>query len=229
MERSSLPLTHQAGSDVDDPIAAALRREHVAVISDTLDELGYRQQALDPSIRLIGDTAVVGRAFPIVVHATAELPDQPYQMEIQALEAVSPGEVMVYGGELTGAALFGELFAYAARARGALGAVIDGHVRDIAQLIGLGYPVFARGASVLDSKGRAGVIGFGETTLCGGVLVKRGDYIAGDVDGIVVVPAAAAAQVTELFPGKRKGESGAREELKAGTAIQDVWERWRTF
>jgi 4-hydroxy-4-methyl-2-oxoglutarate aldolase len=229
MERPGSALAQQASSGVDDPIAAALRQEHVAVISDTLDELGYRQQALDPRIRLIGDATVVGRAFPIVVRAATQLPDQPYLMEMQALEAVSPGEVLVYGGEVTTAALFGELFAYAARARGAVGAVIDGHVRDVAQLTELGYPVFARGTSVLDTKGRADVIGFGDTTLCGGVVVKRGDYIAGDVDGIVVLPAAVAAQITALFPGKRKGESGAREELKAGTAIQDVWERWRTF
>lgn len=217
-------------ADQDEAILAALRRSYVAMICDALDRLGYRDQViLDPALKPLGTSRVVGRAFPVVVRATLTISEEPYSGEMRALEAVSPGEVLVYGGELTNAAIFGELFAYAAMGRGGVGAVVDGYVRDVSQLAELGYPVFSRGTSPLDTQGRAEVVSFGDETRCGGLVVRRGDYIAGDLDGIVVVPADVAQLVIESMPEKSRSETGAREDLKAGVNIRSVWERWGTF
>jgi regulator of RNase E activity RraA len=177
----------------------------------------------------LGDTPIAGRAFPITVAAADEIPNEPYVGEIAAIETISPGEVLVYGGETTRPALFGELFAHAARFRGAVGAVVDGYIRDTRQLIELGFPVFSRGASPLDTRGRAEVVGWGESTVCGGVEVEPRDIVVADSDGVVIVPAALGAEVCEMISSRRRDERGAREDLRSGVGIQDVWDRWRVL
>jgi regulator of RNase E activity RraA len=208
---------------------ATLAGTYVAMVSDALDRLGHRHQVLAPRIGRLGSSRIAGRAFPIVVAATTAIPDEPYQGEMNAIEAIAPGDVLMYGGDDTLAAVFGELFAYAALGRGAVGAIVDGYIRDSQQLVDLGYPVFARGVSPLDTRGRAEVVGFGERVSCGGVDVVAGDYVLGDRDGVVIVPAAAIEDVLAAIPAKSRDEQGARLDIKAGVGIRDVWDRWRAF
>ncbi len=208
---------------------AELALAHVAMVSDALDRLGLRDQVLAPGLTPLGASRIAGRAFPIQVRSTGHVPEQPYTGEMSALESLTPGEVLVYGGDATAAALFGELFAHAAAARGAVGAVVDGFIRDCQQLQEVGFPVFYRGVSPLDTLGRAEVVDFGDQTVCAGVRVRRGDYVFADVDGIAIVPADVVGQVAEAIPAKRRDEQGARADIRAGAAIRDVWDRWQAF
>ena len=95
--------------------------------------------------------------------------EHPYSGEMAALAALMPGDVAVYHvATAVEAALFGELFGLAARAQGAVGAVLDGPVRDVRQLRERGFPVWANGVSPYDTKGRAEVVAHGVPVVCGG-------------------------------------------------------------
>jgi 4-hydroxy-4-methyl-2-oxoglutarate aldolase len=209
--------------------ARGLSRSHVAMVSDALDLLGHRNQVLAPGIVPLGSARVVGRAFPIQIAAVDRIPSSPYSGEMSAIETIAPGEVLVYGGDVTHAAVFGELFAHAALAKGAVGAIVDGYIRDAQQLVDVGFPVFSRGMTPLDTSGRAEVVAWGERTVCAGVEVVRGDFVAADMDGIAIVPAAIVTAVIDAISSRRRNEDGARTDIIAGVGVRDVWDRWRAF
>jgi regulator of RNase E activity RraA len=147
-----------------------------------------------------------------------------------AIQAVRPGMVTVYSVPPGNrAAVCGELFAYAALQRGAVGAVVDGYVRDTRQLRAMAYPVFSRGASPLDTRARARVGGFGVQATVGGVVVTAGDLVVADSDGVAVVPAGAVGDVRDLIGQRERDEDGARADLRAGLGMQAVWDKWRVF
>src|ERR1700694_5084045 len=116
-------------------------------------------------------------------------PQEPYAVEMECIDALMRGDVLVAttGGD-RGSALWGELLSTAARARGAVGVVTDGLTRDAARILDMDFPVFAAGFSPLDSKGRLDGIAHGIPIRLGECLVRPGDYVFGDIDGIVVVP-----------------------------------------
>jgi regulator of RNase E activity RraA len=202
-----------------------------ALVSDALDACGLRDQVLDGAIRTMQPgTTLAGRALPIAVAATDVTPEEPYLGEMRAIQALQPGDVAVYAVEPgVRAALFGELFGHAARGRGAVGAIVDGLVRDTRALADSGIPVFARGTSPLDTRGRAEVREFGVELVVGGVRVRPGDYVVGDEDGIVVLPHEVAGEVIAAIAARRRDEHGAKSDLLAGASVQDVWDKWRVF
>ncbi|WP_374644788.1 RraA family protein [Tabrizicola sp.] len=117
-----------------------------------------------------------------------------------AIAAARPGDVLVvdYGGSLESGP-FGEIMALACRMRGIAGLVIDGAVRDSAQIAALGFPVFARGLNIRGTtKADRGEIGV--PVVLGGVTIAPGDVILADADAILALdagdlpPALAAAQ-----------------------------------
>lgn len=208
-----------------------LRGATSAIVSDALDKLGLRHQALDPAIRPLWDDAtVVGWAKPVVVVADASVPERPYDGEMNALDALEPGDVPMFAVErgLT-VASWGELFSCGAIGRGARGAVVDGQVRDARQIRALGFPTFARGFTPLDTYARAVVADYNVVATVGGVRVAPGDLVVGDFDGIVVVPRAAVAEVVDRVLAKRKLEEGARQDLLAGMGIRAVWDKYGVF
>lgn len=210
---------------------AELAGAHAAAVADALDGLGLRDQALDPAIRpLFPRARLVGRAMPILVTATSEIPSEPYDGEMRALDALSQGTVPVFAVDpQTRAAAWGELFSCGALGKGAIGAIVDGFVRDADQIEELGYPVFCRGCSPLDTLGRAAVTSFGEEVVCGGVLIRCGDFMIADTDGVVAIPEAAAGDVMHEIRSKSHLERGARTDLLAGASVRDVWSKYGVF
>ena len=133
---------------------------YTAVISDALDDLGYRQQAMAEHLRPVGsDAKFAGWARTIACMDTYHVGDDPYGTEIAAIDSILPGEVVVVstGGSRRNAP-WGELLSTAAVARGARGAVVDGLVRDVRRIQELRFPLFAAGMKPVDSKGRGQVV-----------------------------------------------------------------------
>jgi len=110
--------------------------------------------------------------------------------------------------------------------RGAAGALMDGMVRDIAEIRELKLPVFHGGIGPLDSKGRARVIDTDVAVECGGVAIAPGDLIIGDADGVVVVPQAIEAAVVTAATEKLKGENNTKAALLAGRSLAEVYEEF---
>ena len=226
MSAADLPL--------DDALFDRMARElYVAVIADVLDALGHRDQVMRAGIRpVLSDPTLVlvGRAATLLVAPTFERPEAPYTDQIAAIDALSPGDVPVIAtAGPDGAAVWGELFSNAARARGARGTLTDGYHRDTRMLLELGYPVFSAGARPSDIAGRGVVVGAGVPVACGGVLVRPGDIVFAEVDGVAVIPAAAAGEAVARAFAKAATEDRARDDLRAGALLGEVWDRYRVL
>ncbi|MEO5634943.1 RraA family protein [Gaiella sp.] len=208
--------------------SAVLGDVPVAVISDALDRLGRRDQVLDLAIRpLWPEARLAGVAVPVVIVADTSEPELPYDGELTALDGLRPGDVPLLAvADGVRCASWGELFSCAALGRGAAGVVIDGYARDAVEIKALGFPTFARGLSPLDTFARAIVTGIDVEARVGGVDVRPGDLVVGDVDGIVVVPQEMVAEVTEAVVTKHRLEGNAREDLLAGMGIREVWVKY---
>jgi len=202
-----------------------------AVLSDVLDELGLREQAMTPSIRpLDEDLVLAGFARTgLYREVFCVVPDEnPYELEMALVDDLKSDEVAVFG--CCGSrriAPWGELLSTASRARGAAGCVTDGMVRDIRAIRALRFPVFHGGIAPLDSKGRGKVAEIDTPIRCGGVAVAAGDLVVGDADGVVVVPRSVEEEVLRRAFAKVTGENATREELAAGARLADVFAKYR--
>ena len=201
---------------------------YTAVLSDALDQAGYREQAMRPDIRPIyPDAVVVGRAVTMQSIDVYEPEENVYEHEIAAVDSLTPGDVMVASTHnSTRTCLWGELLSTASVARGANGAIIDGYTRDVRLIQKMEFPVFSTGMYPVDSAGRSMVINYNSIINCGGVTVHPGDIIFGDIDGIVVIPKDAAREVIERAVAKVEGENITRDELKNGATLREVYDKY---
>jgi regulator of RNase E activity RraA len=201
---------------------------YTAVISDALDDMGICDRAMRERLRPISPDAVfAGWARTILCMDVHYMHPDPYALEIEALDSVLQGEVVVVGtGGSTRNAPWGELLSTAAMARGGRGAVIDGLVRDVKKILALGFPVFAAGIKPVDSRGRGIVVDYNVPTECGGVVVEPGDLIVGDYDGVIAVPAGAVQEAVERATAKVTRENHTRAELMEGAYLRDVYRKY---
>ncbi|MGB2876507.1 MAG: RraA family protein [Dehalococcoidales bacterium] len=201
---------------------------YASVISDVVDSLGARNQGMRLNVRPIYEGAiVVGRAYPVLTADVYKFIDDPYGPEIDAVDSLKPNDVMVVCTQRsTRTCFWGELLATAARARGARGIVVDGTVRDVAQITKMKFPTFATGIYMVDSAGRSIVIDHNCPVDCGGVLVNPGDIIFGDIDGVIVIPKEMEKEVIPLALEKVSKEDQVREELLKGSLLLEVYNKY---
>jgi regulator of RNase E activity RraA len=210
-------------------IAEVRARLYSGVISDVLDALGNMHHALAPRIRPLDDGLVLfGRVrtalYMPVYHV--EPGGNPYELEIQLIDDLRPDDVAVMAcprEERIGP--WGELLTTAAQTRQAAGCVTDGLVRDVRLIREMRFPVFSGGIGPLDSKGRGIVMAIDVPVECGGMAMRPGDWIFGDVDGVVVIPADLCERTIELALEKLLHENEVRQELAAGERLATVFAR----
>ena len=214
-----------------EPVPDVLRDLTSALVADALDALGLRDQTAASRVKpLFKGARIVGRVYPVSVIEDLTEPAEPYAGEMGALAAMSPGDVGIYAVEGgSRAAAWGELFSYGAIGRGAVGAVVDGCVRDVRQIEELGFPVFASDTSPLDTRARARVDTHGSRIEFAGVSVQSGDLIVADHDGVIFVPLSEVDAVASLVSKRKPLERGARDDLMAGMQIHDVWAKYGVF
>ena len=203
-------------------------RLYTAVVSDVLDRQGLLDQAMSARIRpLEPRMRLVGRAHTVLTADIYQRPENPYEKEIASVDSLKPGDVMVAatnGSERT--CLWGELLSTAARARGAAGCLIDGHTRDVARILEMGFPLFCTGFRPVDSSSRSVVIDYDCPVLCGGVMVHPGDIVFADIDGVVVIPQARLGETVQAALEKVQAENSSRQMLEEGYLLRDVYDRF---
>ncbi len=167
-------------------VVQQLLRLPVTCLSDALQ--GRNQ--MGPDIRPLKEGyKLAGRAF------TVNVPPGENISVLRAIREAQPGDILVIDGKgFLSRAIAGDLIVGLAQTLGLGGLVIDGVIRDIEGTRQLDFPVFCRGTTVAAS-GKNGVGELQVPISCGGVSVQPGDYIAADIDGVVVIPQSSVEEV----------------------------------
>jgi len=207
-------------------------RLYVPAVCDILDSMGHRRQAMHQRIRpLLPDRqncGFVGRARPFRWMETDYVVEEdPYGLEIEAMDSLGPGDVAVHSTDYGGTnAPWGELMSTVAQRNGAVGCVCDSQVRDCNRIIDMGFPVYCAGIRPLDSQGRGRVMAYDVPVSCGEVLVRSGDLVFADFDGVVVIPREVEDEVLERAGEKAGKESASRAELLGGKTLREVYDKY---
>ena len=193
-----------------DPLLAGFSRSTVASVSDAVDQVIGKRGYLAHDMRPYVSGAFVGRAATALVKAATpgqSTPALAVKHSVEMIDSANPGDVGVIVMENTlDVAAIGGLMGTAAKSRGMAGMVLDGAVRDLAELRALGLPVYARAVSPATAVGRYASVSKQVPVECAGVTIAPGDIIVAGEDGVVVVPKDRAADVL-----KRSQEIDARE------------------
>ena len=137
----------------------------------------------------------------------------------KALGEVEPGQILVINGHGDpSGAMWGGLMSLEAIQRGVAGVVVDGAVRDVDTIRELGLPVFARHVTPCVGSNRT-VGSTGNPIVCGGVIVRTGDLIIADDDGVVVVPEERIEEVLQRIAAIVEKEKGIAEKVRSGAHI----------
>ena len=213
---------------------------YTPVVGDILDQMGYNHQFLPAPIRPLASqvpTALLtgvegknwmklaGRACTVLENDVYGTPKKPFGYMTEALDQLKPGEIYVATGAHH-SALWGELLTASAKARGAVGAVVDGYVRDTPMVLEQDFPVFCTGTWAQDSSIRTYVFDYRCDIEIGQVTIHDGDIVFGDVDGVLIIPQQVAQEVIEKALEKAATEKTMRNAIEDGMLVTDAFAKF---
>lgn len=212
-------------------IIDALRKVSTGNIADAVDEATGRRGFMFHDMKPIFKAKIVGPAATALLRPVLKTDQRAYpNYALQILDEAAPGSVLVYvledGLETAG---IGNLMSTTARVRGLAGAVIDGGARDIEEITEIGFPVWSRSVTPATSVGRYVSVAKQVPVTCAGVLVRPGDFIVGDWDGVVVVPAEKASEVMALIRKYDEKESRMIPIIKETRSMLKALEKYNRY
>jgi 4-hydroxy-4-methyl-2-oxoglutarate aldolase len=204
---------------------------YTAALTDVLDGLGHRRQALPSEIVPLEPGArVAGPAFTVEGRTNHAIdPEASIRRILEMLGAVPAGHVAVYEPGDTTCAHFGELSATSLQVHGVAGVVINGGCRDVDLVRESGLPVFARYRTPQDAVSRWEVLEWGHAIEIEGVSVVTGDYVVGDADGVVVIPRGLIEAVLHEAEALVGTENLIREAVRDGMKPLTAYEQFGKF
>jgi len=191
-----------------------LSRFGVATVHEAMGRVGLMQHYMRP---IYTGAQMCGTAVTVLLQ-----PGDNWMMHVAA-EQIQPGDVVVAACTVENTdGFFGDLLATSYRARGANGLIVDGGVRDVADLTDMKFPVFSRAISARGTvKATLGSVNI--PVVCAGAIVNRGDVILADMDGVVVIPAPLAQQAADAAEAREANEADKRERLASGMLGLDMY------
>lgn len=226
----------------DEEMFALMKEKlYTPVVGDILDAMGYPHQFLPADIRPLAAMVpvqaltdnpepdnrlkIVGFACTVLENDVYGEQKKPFGLLTEALDQLRPNEIYVATGAHN-SALWGELLTTTAKARGAVGAVLNGYTRDTPQVINMNWPVFARACWAQDSSIRTSVCDFRCPIEIGQVTIHDGDLVFGDVDGVLIIPREIYVEVLEKALEKAAGEKAVRKAIEEGMSATEAFAKF---
>lgn len=212
-------------------ICRRYRRLYTGLVADLLDGKGVRTHSLPSYIRPLKEEMVVaGPAFTCQGYPTGDVRSDDTPMLIQMLESLTPHGVAVMntGGDIS-SSHWGEIMTLSARQRGCTGAVVDGGIRDAAYILKTKFPIFVKFYMPASSVSRFELKELQVPIRIGEVCIIPGDFILGDVDGVVVIPGALTEEILREAEQKMLNEAEMRRALRRGMPLTEVNKKFGAF
>jgi regulator of RNase E activity RraA len=212
-------------------LRARLHACYSAAVHDVLRGMGHDSVVLPPSIKALDPaTKLAGPVWTVAGHIDRTRSRDETLLGWCTLLAKAPaGYVVVCQPNNHEVALMGELSAQTLAARGVLGYVVDGGSRDTELVLAHGFPVFASFLTPSDIVRRWIPHAYGEPIDIGGVTIRSGDWLLGDRDGVVIVPAEIAEDVVRRTEEVVATESEMRRALIGGMDPVEAYHRFGKF
>ncbi|MBX2814708.1 MAG: RraA family protein [Saprospiraceae bacterium] len=210
-------------------VLQALRTElFTAVVGDVMDDMGLQEQFLPPHIRpLHPSMKVAGTAMTVLEsdlqRETAEANAKSFGLMFEALDDLQQDEIYLCSGASPTYALWGELMSTRALHLHAAGAILDGYVRDTEGILELNFPTFCYGSYAQDQAPRGRVVDYRCPLRIGQAAVRNGDWVLGDIDGVVIIPHESVSEVIERALEKVHGENLVRAAIKNGMSSAEAF------
>ncbi len=225
---------HHVNYDVKE-VQSRFLKLYAGLVYDAMESLGLHGRAMQSGIYpLIHTMKVAGPAFTCHGIATPSRDEKVHDIRLGMFKSMTDGVIQIRDTQGdTSAGHFGEISATAAAAHGCAGAVIDGSTRDSNYLIDMGFPTFCRFRNPVEAFGRFMVVDYqipiNIKGMDGLITIYPGDYIFGDNDGVVVVPAEKTIQVLEIAEGWFDSEAKSRAAMATGKDPFEVYEEFGRF
>jgi len=214
MEHTQIGIVHTKVTRAESSAVDALSNYGVATVHEAMGRVGLMRPYLRP---VYAGARLCGTAITVLLQ-----PGDNWMLHVAA-EQIQEGDVVVAACTTESEdGFFGELMAASFQARGAGGLVIDGGVRDVADLEKMDFPTFSR---AVNAKGtvKATLGSVNVPVVCANAYVRPGDVVVADVDGVVVVPRERAAEVAEASAQREANEESKRQRFRAGELGLDMY------
>jgi 4-hydroxy-4-methyl-2-oxoglutarate aldolase len=213
-------------------ICARFRQIYAGVVYDVLEQLGLPNQVLTHEMApLLPDMKLAGPAFTVKGTTSCERNQEQRYRRLRAIKEMPRPCIEVRDCTPFAVSIYGELSATTASAHGAVGALVDGGVRDTGKIISMHFPVFARYRTPIEAFGRWAMLDYQVPIMLAGELtetvqVNPGDFIFADYDGVLVIPKALTEQVLVECEKISGTENVARLEFARGDDPVEVFRRY---
>ncbi|WP_187276978.1 RraA family protein [Phyllobacterium endophyticum] len=211
-------------SDTDWVSISRLKKWYSGDVHDSMEHLGLWGHL--EGISLLGSLGageVVCGPAVTVLFEVSDRKGEPQDVYHHAIDHTPEGGILVCEASCAPGSCSGELMSSGAKTRGAAATIVNGTVRDLAQVRALGYPLFGTLSSPVGVTGKKEPKQSQVPVNIGRVTVRPGDIIFGDIDGVIAIPKDRLRDVAEAADALGKNEATARDRILSGEKLQSVW------